>query len=90
MINKNLLYSTGNYINIFQKPIKEKNLNTHTHTHTHTHTYIYIYITESLCCITETNTTLQINYTPIKGKVKKVNLILCIFYNIRINIFSKI
>ena len=28
--------------------------------------YIHIYITESLCRTPEINTTLQINYTPIK------------------------
>ena len=28
--------------------------------------HIHIYITESLCCICETSTTLQINYTSIK------------------------
>ena len=27
---------------------------------------ICIYITDSLCCTVETNTTLSINYTPIK------------------------
>ena len=28
---------------------------------------IYIYIAESLCCTLESNTTLQINYVPIKS-----------------------
>ena len=32
-----------------------------------------ICITDSLCCTPETNTTLQINYTPIKFFFKKVN-----------------
>ena len=27
---------------------------------------VYIYMAESLCCTPETNTTLSINYTPIK------------------------
>ena len=35
---------------------------------------IYIYITESFCCTLETNTTLQINYTPIlKNKEDTMN-----------------
>ena len=29
---------------------------------------IYTYVYESFCCIPETNTTLQINYTSIKKK----------------------
>lgn len=29
--------------------------------------YVYIYINESLCCILETNTVLEINYTPISN-----------------------
>ena len=29
-------------------------------------------ITESLCCIPQTNTTLLVNYTPIKNKHKKL------------------
>ena len=33
--------------------------------------YICIYIANSLCCIAETNTILQSNYTPIKKKLKK-------------------
>ena len=33
--------------------------------------YIYMYITESLFCTAEINTTLQINYTSIKKKIKK-------------------
>ena len=30
------------------------------------HVYIYACITESLCCMPETNMTLEINYTSIK------------------------
>ena len=33
---------------------------------------MYIYITESLCCTPEINTTLLINYTPIKKKQKQL------------------
>ena len=40
----------------------ENNLKKNTYTHKH----IRIYITESLCCICETSTTLQINYASIK------------------------
>ena len=36
---------------------------TNMHTHTHTHKYK----TELLCCIPETNITLQINYTSMKN-----------------------
>ena len=42
---------------------------------------MYIYITKSFCCIPETNTTLLINYTPIKNKkiilryIKNINLV---------------
>ena len=32
---------------------------------------ICICITDSLCCISETNTTLSINYTPIKINLKR-------------------
>ena len=32
-------------------------------------------VTESLCCIPETNTILQINYTTIKFREKKVTMI---------------
>ena len=32
---------------------------------------ICVCITDSLCCTSETNTALQINYTPIKINVKK-------------------
>ena len=61
--NKDLLYSTGNYIQYLvityngKEPEKEYT-HTHTHTQTHTHTHTYIYITESLWCTPETNTTL--------------------------------
>ena len=39
---------------------KESEKRTHTQTHTHTHT------ADSLRCVPETNTTLWVNYTPIK------------------------
>ena len=41
------------------------NIYVYTHTHTHTHTL------ESLCCTSEVNTTLYINYTSIKKKIFK-------------------
>ena len=48
--NKDLLYSTGNYIQYFTNPLAENNLNVYV--------YIYIYITESLCSTLEMNATL--------------------------------
>ena len=35
--------------------------------------YVCMYIYESLCCILETNTTLQINSTPLKKTDEKNN-----------------
>ena len=53
--NKDLLYSTGNstQYSVMTYVGKESKKE-------------WIYITDSLCCTPETNTTLQINYTPIK------------------------
>ena len=42
--NKDLLYSTGNYIQYFVITYNGKESEQNTHTHTHTHIYIYIYI----------------------------------------------
>ena len=33
--------------------------------------HIYILMADSRCCMAETNTTLQNNYSPIKNKLKK-------------------
>ena len=33
--------------------------------------YIFTCMTDSICCTPETNTTLKVNYTPIKFKKKK-------------------
>ena len=60
MNNKDLLYSTGHYIQYLVITYSGKEYEKHI--------YIYICITESLCCTPETNTTLLINYTPIKKK----------------------
>ena len=57
--NKILLYSTGNYI---QYPVINYNGKE----------YIYIYKTESLCCIPETNTALQIKHTSITKKKRLI------------------
>ena len=56
VINKNLLYSTGNFYSIFcngpcGKRMKKK---------------VNICITDSTLCIPKTHTTLYITYTPIK------------------------
>ena len=57
MNNKDLLYSTGNYIPylVMERHLKKNR-------------YIHIWISESLCCVPETNRTLYINYTSIKKK----------------------
>ena len=61
--NKDLLYSTGNYIQYLvimyngKKSGKEYiyiYIYIYIHTHTHTHIYTHAYKTESLCCIPET------------------------------------
>ena len=55
--NKDLLYSTGNYIQYLVITYNGKEFEKEQIT--------CICITESFCCIPETNTTLLINYTPI-------------------------
>ena len=57
---KFLQYNTGNYL---QYPVTNHNGKEYEKEYTHTHTHTHIYITESPCCTTEINTTLQINYT---------------------------
>ena len=59
MNNKVLLYSTGNHI---QYPVINHNGNEYEkeyiYIYIYTHTHTYIYISQSLCCTSETNTTL--------------------------------
>ena len=58
--NKDLLYSTGNYIQYLVITYHGGECKKeYVYTHTHTHKY------ESLCCEPEINTTLQINYISI-------------------------
>ena len=54
MSNKDLLYSTGNYIQYLVITYNGKESEKE-----------YIYISESLCCTPETNAILYINYTSI-------------------------
>ena len=62
--NKVLLYSTGNYI---QYPMINHDGKEYEKEYIYIYIYIYyIYIPESLCCMAEINTTLEINYTSIK------------------------
>ena len=70
--SKDLPYGTRNYIQqseiVYMGKESEKEyvyiyICTNMHTHTHTHKYK----TELLCCIPETNITLQINYTSMKN-----------------------
>ena len=61
MNDKVLLYSTGNYI---QYPVKSHNGKEYDTVCV----CVCICKTESLCCIPETNTTLQINYASLKTK----------------------
>ena len=58
-INKALLCGTGNYIQypVINQDVKE-----------YEKECICIYIYESLCCTTENNTTLKINYTSMGKK----------------------
>ena len=56
MTNKNLLSSTGNPIQYSVMTYMGKESKKE---------WIYVSITDLLCCTEETNTTLQINYTPI-------------------------
>ena len=58
--NKVLLYSTGNYIHYPMISHDEEEYEEELDI------YIYIYNTISLCCTSEINTTLYINYTSIK------------------------
>ena len=53
--SKDLLYDTKSYIKYLVINYNQKNWKIKIET----------YITESLCCTLETNTSLQINYTPI-------------------------
>ena len=67
--SKDLLYSTGNYIQYLVITYSGKESGKE-------YIHIYMYMTESLCCTPETNTTWQINYTSIfkiKKKKKKRN-----------------
>ena len=57
-ISKVLLCSTENSI--------QYSVTNHNGKESEKNAYIYICITDSLCCTAEINTTLQINYTPIK------------------------
>ena len=57
--NKDLLYSTGNYIQYLVITYNGKEyIYIHIYTHTHTHTHTYIYKTESLHCTLESKTAL--------------------------------
>ena len=75
MIDKDLLYSTGNYTQYLvitcngKEP--EKTIDA-TYIRSILHIYIHIHITDSLCCISETNTTLEINCTSIKIFLLKI------------------
>ena len=55
----------------------DKNLKKNGYIYIHT----YVYISDSLCCILETNVSLQINYTPTKVKKKKERKKLHIAFN---------
>ena len=46
-------------------------MNIYIYIYTHTHTYVH----EPLCRVPETNTTLEINYNPIKCKQNKMKLL---------------
>ena len=46
---------------------------------------MHVYITESLCCILETNTALQINYTSIKTPKKKKEICESSFLKCQLN-----
>ena len=72
--NKDLLYSTVNYIQYLIITCNGQESDKRIH--------IYIYITESLCCTPETNTTQEINYTSIKNKFKKFYIILIFLINL--------
>ena len=62
MDKKDVVYLyNGILLSYIKEPIREKNLKKKD---------IYVCITESLCCTSETKTTLCINYTSIK-KCKK-------------------
>ena len=63
-ISDNILYSTGKSIQY--SAVTHGDIYIHTHTHTHTHMHTYTHLTDSLCCTTERNTTLKVNYTAIK------------------------
>ena len=64
--NKVLLYNTGNYI---QYPVINHNGKESKNIYIYK-IYTCVCVTESLFCTAQTNTTLQINYTSIKNKIK--------------------
>ena len=57
--NKDLLYNSGNYIQYLVLGYNGKQSENYIYIHIY---IIHMSVTESLCCISETNRTLQINY----------------------------
>ena len=55
--NKDLLYSTGNYIQYLVITYNGRECRKRIYIFIYIYIYIYVCITESLCCIPETNTT---------------------------------